>query len=100
MNFLGFSRYLNCSENRISTLLRSSTQNCGSYQSVLLPGDTGTLVGVGVGVALDLTGLTAEQTVQLGADLVGTVGLDGVALSAAGLEVLLVFLIVSRPRRE
>lgn len=29
MNFLGFSRYLNCSEDRISTPLRSSTQSCG-----------------------------------------------------------------------
>jgi hypothetical protein len=59
-----------------------------SYQSILVPGNTSTLVGVGVGVALDLTGLAAEQTVQLGADLVGTVSLDGVALSATGLEEL------------
>lgn len=57
------------------------------YQSVLVPGDTGLLVGVGVGVALDGTGLTTEQTVQSGADLVGTTGLDSVALGATSLKV-------------
>lgn len=84
-NFLGFSRYLNCRGKSINTPLPLSTWNCESYQSVLVPGNAGTLVGIGVGVALDGTGLTAEQTVELGADLVATIGLDGVALSAAGL---------------
>lgn len=57
-------------------------------QSVLVPGNTSLLVGVGVGVSLGLTGLTAKETVQVGADLVGTASLDGVALSATGLEEL------------
>ena len=57
-----------------------------SYQSVLIPGHISSLVGIGVGVALGGTGLTAEETVQVGADLVGAAGLDGVALSTAGLQ--------------
>lgn len=56
-----------------------------AYQRVLIPSDTGLLVGIGVGVALNGTGLAAEETVELGADLVGTVRLDSVALSAASL---------------
>lgn len=58
----------------------------GTYQSLLVPLNTGLLVGVGVGVALNGTGLTAKQTVELGADLVGAVGLDSVALRATGLS--------------
>ena len=57
-----------------------------AYQRALVPGDTGLLVGVGVGVALGLASLTAEETVQVGADLVGTASLGGVALSATGLK--------------
>lgn len=57
-----------------------------SYQGVLIPGNTGLLVGIGVGVALNGAGLTAEETVKVGADLVGATGLDGVALSAASLQ--------------
>ena len=63
----------------------------GAYQSVLIPGDTSLLVGVGVGVALGRTGLTAEETVQVGADLVATVSLNGVALSATSLDAMLVY---------
>lgn len=59
-----------------------------THQSVLVPGHASLLVGIGVGVALGRTGLAAEQTVQVGADLVGTTSLDGVALSTAGLEKL------------
>jgi hypothetical protein len=55
-------------------------------ESVLVPVDTLLLVGVGVGEALDLTGLAAEDTVKLRADLVALAGLQGVALRAAGLE--------------
>jgi hypothetical protein len=55
-------------------------------ESVLVPVDTLLLVGVGVGEALDLTGLAAEDTVELRADLVALAGLQGVALRAAGLE--------------
>lgn len=56
-----------------------------AYQRVLVPGNIGALVGVGVGVPLDRTGLTAKETVEVGADLVGTAGLDSVTLSATGL---------------
>ena len=55
-------------------------------ESVLVPVDGTLLVGVGVGEARDLAGLTAEETVELRADLVALAGLQGVALSAAGLE--------------
>lgn len=58
----------------------------GTYQSVLVPLNTGLLVGVGVGVALGGASLTAEETVEVGADLVGTAGLGGVALGATGLK--------------
>lgn len=58
----------------------------GTYQSGLVPLNTGLLVGVGVGVALGGTGLTAEETVKVGADLVGTASLGGVALGATGLR--------------
>ena len=57
-----------------------------TYQSVLVPGNVSLLVGIGVRVALNGAGLTAEETVQVGADLVGAAGLDGVALSTAGLQ--------------
>lgn len=56
-----------------------------SYQSVLIPGDTGLLVGIGVRVALNGAGLTAEEAVEVGANLVGTTSLHSVALSAASL---------------
>lgn len=59
-------------------------------QRVLVPGDAGLFVGVGVGVALGGTSLTTEEAVQVGADLVGTASLDGVALSATGLRFRLV----------
>lgn len=62
-----------------------------AYQRVLVPGDTGLLVGVGVGVALGLASLTAEETVQVGADLVGATSLDGVALSTASLDDISIF---------
>lgn len=55
-------------------------------QGLLLPGDAGLLVGVGVGVALGGAGLAAEEAVQGRADLVAAVGLDGVALGTTGLE--------------
>jgi len=55
-------------------------------QGLVIPCDTLLLVCVGVGVALDLTGLTTEETVQVGTSLVGTALLEGVALSASSLE--------------
>jgi hypothetical protein len=55
-------------------------------QGLLVPGDTLVLVGIGEGVASSGTRLAAEETVQVGSDLVAAVGLDGVALSTTGLE--------------
>lgn len=57
-----------------------------AYQSLVVPLDALLLVGVGVGVTLDRTGLTAPEAVQSRADLVAAVLVDGVALSATGLE--------------
>jgi hypothetical protein len=53
------------------------------------------LVGVGVGEALNLTRLAAEDTVELRADLVALAGLQSVALSAAGLEKVGALLVVT-----
>lgn len=55
-------------------------------QSIVVPGDTLLLVGVGELVAVGGTRLAAKEAVQVGADLVATVLLDGVALSTTGLE--------------
>lgn len=55
-------------------------------ESVLVPVDTLLLVGVGVGEALNLARLAAEDTVELRADLVALAGPQGVALCATGLE--------------
>ena len=78
------------SEQSICTHLGSGNVLLGvlevGKQSVFLPGDALLLVGVGVGEALNGTSLAAEETVQIGTDLVGTALLDSVALSAAGLE--------------
>jgi hypothetical protein len=60
--------------------------NATTYQSLLVPGDALLLVGIGVGETLDLAGLAAEDAVQVRADLVGTVLLEGMALGATGLE--------------
>jgi hypothetical protein len=57
-----------------------------TYQGVLVPGHVSLLVGVGVGVSLNGTGATTEKSVQVRTDLVGTAGLDGVALRTTGLD--------------
>lgn len=61
-----------------------------TYQSVLVPGNSLVLVGIGVAETLDLTSLAAEKTVQVGADLVALTLLQVVALCAAGLLVAMV----------
>lgn len=53
---------------------------------LLRPDDTLLLVGVGVREALYLTGLSAENAVQVGTDLVGATGFNSVALQASSLE--------------
>ena len=52
----------------------------------MVPLDALGLVGVGVGEALDGAGVAAEETVEVGADLVALGLLEVVALLAAGLE--------------
>lgn len=55
-------------------------------QRLVVPVNALVDVGGGVGETLDLAGLTAEETVEVRADLVGLAGADGVALSATGLR--------------
>lgn len=64
-------------------------------EGVLVPCDALLLVGLGVGVAGGLARLAAKNAVEVGADLVGAAGLDGVALEAAGLEQACALLCVS-----
>jgi hypothetical protein len=55
-------------------------------KGVVVPLNTLLLVGIGVRVTVDGTGLAAPETVQSRSDLVATVLLNGVALSTSGLE--------------
>src|SRR5215510_16484540 len=48
-------------------------------EDVLVPGDAGILVGVGIGIALDAAGLAAVEAVEHGANLVLGAVADGVA---------------------
>lgn len=87
MYFLGFSRYSNCGHRSANTIWTESVSFwLQTYQSILLPLDALLLVGIGVRVALDRAGVTTEQTVQSRANLVAAASLNGVALSATGLE--------------
>lgn len=65
--------------------MRNRNRERYTYQSFLIPGHVGLLVGVGVREALDGTSGTTEQSVQVRTDLVGAALLDGVALRATGL---------------
>lgn len=64
-------------------------------EGVLAPGDSLGLVGIGVGESSGLTGLAAEDSVQVGSDLVLTASFHGVALRASLDEQLLSLLNVS-----
>ena len=55
-------------------------------EGLLVPLNALLLVGIGVGVAVDGASLAAEEAVQGRADLVAAGLVDGVALSATGLE--------------
>src|SRR5215470_18732409 len=48
-------------------------------EDILIPGDAGILVGVGIGIALDAAGLAAVEAVEHRADLVLGAFADGVA---------------------
>lgn len=62
---------------------------------LLGPDYTLLLVGVSIREALSLTGLSAKDTVQIRTDLVGTTGLNSVALQASRLEQSSTFLLGS-----
>lgn len=66
-----------------------------TYQGILRPSYPLGLVGIGVGKALDLTGLTTEKAMQVGTDLVGLTGSEGVTLSTACLEEIGTFLVIA-----
>ena len=83
MYFFGFSRYANY---RAISYRSHTVILDGTHQSVFFPCDTLLLVGIGVGEAFNLTGLAAEQAVQIWADLVAFAFLQVVALSASRLE--------------
>lgn len=83
MYFFGFSRYSNCGRVSISS---GMVELQGAYESGVVPGDSLLLVGIGVCVALNGTGLAAEETEQVWADLVALSVTEGVALGASGLE--------------
>ena len=57
-----------------------------TYESIVVPSDSLLLVGIGVRVTLNGSGLATEKTVQVWADLVSLTLLKGVALSASSLE--------------
>jgi len=57
-----------------------------TYQSILLPYDVFSLVGIGVREALNGSGVTTEEAVEVGANLIALALTKSVALSASGLE--------------
>jgi len=61
--------------------MRSST-----HKSILVPLNALLLVCVGIGEALDLASVAAEETVEVGADLVALALLQVMALCAASLK--------------
>jgi hypothetical protein len=62
--------------------------------SIFPPHNTRLLVGTGVGVSIGLTGLAAEEAVEVGSLLVRTSLLNSVTLGALGLENLASLLLV------
>jgi hypothetical protein len=68
----------------VSRLILRQLEN--SYQCILSPCDTLGFVGIGVLEALDLTGLTTEQAVEVGANLVPGACFESVALCATSLS--------------
>ena len=56
------------------------------YQSIIVPGDTLCLVGIGIGEAINRSSLSSKKTVQVGTNLVCLALTKGVALCTTGLE--------------
>lgn len=82
MYFFGFSRYSNYTGMSVNRPADQCQGAVGTNQSVLFPFDALLLVCVGVREALDLAGLAAEKSVQVGPDLVPFTLLQVVALRA------------------
>lgn len=57
-------------------------------QSLLIPGHIGLFVGIGVGIPISLASFTAEESMQIGADLMAATALDSVTLCTTSLEEL------------
>lgn len=88
MYFFGFSKYANYFEYVSTSVLRIDRPGgMGTNKSILFPLDALLLVCVGVREALNLTGLAAKQTVQIGPDLVSFTLFQIVALRASCLSI-------------
>jgi hypothetical protein len=61
-----------------------------TYESGLVPVYGTRLVGIGIGEAFHLPGLTAKESVKFWTDFVSFTFSEGVALCAAGLVVLVI----------
>lgn len=83
MYFFGFSRYSYCDRQLLSGSIYQAIA-CAD-QCIFCPSNSLLLVGIGVGEALDLTGLATEETVQVGSDLVALRLHSGVALCTSRL---------------
>lgn len=59
-----------------------------SYQSILLPLDGLVLICIRIREAFDLSGLAAEQAVEVGSDLVALLCLQVMTLGASCLELV------------
>jgi len=59
-----------------------------TYESLFIPSDAFLLVCFSVREAFDLTGLTAEETVQIRSDFVSFAGFEVMALSASSLAMV------------
>lgn len=57
-------------------------------QSLLVPDHVSLFVGIGVCITIRLASLTAEESMQIGADLMAAAVLDSVTLCATSLEEL------------
>ena len=98
MYFLGFSRYLNW--NTVSDISDCRRTLGNTNQGILVPDDALGLVGIGVGIALDLTGLATEEAEQRRTDLVAGTLFHGMTRVAAGLEELSTLLSVTCKRGQ
>jgi len=109
VRWLSFGRFFQVSDQIVPVLglLQTAEGHLGSgnillwvlqigIKGVLIPGDALLLVGISVRESFDLASLPAKNTVQIGADLVSTAGLEGVTLCTASLEKISTLACVTR----